>query len=110
LGAVTRESRLGQNEVFFRELNEKLEQRALDRVGGDACFEIVCECDREECTERIAISVAAYEAVRRASADFIVVPGHADASVEWTRARTSRYEVVTKLGEAALVAEAEKPS
>jgi hypothetical protein len=100
---------MGQNEVFFRELNEKLERRALDRAGGDARFEIVCECDREECTERIPISLAAYETVRSGPADFIVAPGHADATVEWTRVRTSRYDVVTKLGEAALLAELEDP-
>jgi hypothetical protein len=38
---------MGQNEVWFRDLNERLERRALEKLGGET-FEVVCECDRED--------------------------------------------------------------
>ena len=72
---VTRESRKGANEAWFREVNERLEDRAAGQSAPSDAFEIVCECAREECTERIAIDFAAYEAVRRIPTRFIVVRG-----------------------------------
>ena len=105
-----REVRKGQNEVWFRELNEKLEQRALTKVAVDELFEIVCECDREECTDRIGISVSEYEAVRVSATHFITAPGHYDPQVETlVDSSTEQYNVVSKIGEAALVAEDENP-
>ena len=72
---MTREVRKGANESWFRDLNERLEDRAVTRNGSDERFEIVCECAREECTERIGISVPEYEGVRTGAKSFIVVSG-----------------------------------
>jgi hypothetical protein len=96
------------NESLFRSLNERLEQRALDR-GPEETFEIVCECAREECTVRIRVLVAEYEAVRSEPTKFIVVTGHSDESIEHVVDSGGDYETVEKLGEAALVAEVENP-
>jgi len=96
------------NESLFRELNERLEQRAVDR-GPGATFEMVCECAREECTLRISILVAEYEEVRSEPTEFIVVTGHADPAVERVVDSTDGYDVVEKHGEAAVVAEVENP-
>lgn len=110
LAVVSREARMGQNEAWFRELNERLEQRALERRDSQVLFRIVCECDREVCTEQIEITIGDYEAARRSSTAFIIVPGHADLSFERIISiRAERYEIVEKLGDAALVAEAEDP-
>ena len=105
---MTSELRRGMNESLFRLLNERLEQRAVER-GPEATFEIVCECAREECTVRIPILVAEYEVVRSEPTKFVVVAGHADASVERVVDAGDGYEIVEKLGEAALVAEVENP-
>lgn len=105
---MTSELRRGMNESLFRLLNERLEQRAVER-GPEATFEIVCECAREECTVRIPILVAEYEVVRSEPTKFVVVAGHADASVERAVDAGDGYEIVEKLGEAALVAEVENP-
>jgi hypothetical protein len=96
------------NESLFRVLNERLEERVADRGPGEV-FEIVCECASEECTIRIPILIADYEAVRADSTRFVVVIGHADPTVEHVVDSTDRYEIVEKLGEAALVAEVENP-
>jgi hypothetical protein len=98
------------NESLFRSLNERLEERAVDRDRGpEETFELVCECAREECTVRIPVVIAAYEAVRSDATRFIVVTGHADESVERVVGSRDGYEIVEKLGEAALVAEVENP-
>jgi hypothetical protein len=106
---VGREVRKGQNESWFRELNERLERLALMTVVLDEPFEIVCECDREECVERLRVGLAEYEAVRACATDFIIAPGHHDPFVEKIASHTDEYDVVTKTGEAALVATEDDP-
>ena len=60
-------------------------------------FRIVCECDREVSTEQIEITIGDYEAARRSSTAFIIVPGHADLSFERIISiRAERYEIVEK--------------
>jgi hypothetical protein len=106
---VARKQRKGQNEAWFRDLNEKLETRALVKAAVAEGFEIVCECDREECTERLTISVAEYERVRDVATQFIVAHGHTDSHVERVASHTDRYDVVIKLGEAAQIAREQNP-
>lgn len=106
---MTRASRKGANEAWFREVNERLEDRAVDKEGLSDRFEIVCECAREDCTERITVAFAEYEAVRRSPTAFIVVPGHVDPDCERVRASTGAYEIVEKFGDAGLVARVENP-
>ncbi len=101
--------RKARNETWFRDVNERLELHAGLRAGPPPTFEIVCECDREACTERIEVGFAAYERVRRDSTAFIVVPGHADTEIEHVVARRDAYEIVSKLGAAAAVAELSDP-
>lgn len=106
---MTRDERKGANEGWFRDLNERLERRAAgDATIGDR-FEVVCECAREECTERITISFADYERVRIDGRTFIVLPGHVDPTCERVVARREAYNLVEKFGEAGVVAEIENP-
>ena len=106
---MSQEARKGANEAWFREVNERLEQRAVDKAEASKPFEIVCECAREECTERIAISIADYEAVRKSPTAFIVLTGHMDPTCERLVSSTDGFEVVEKFGDAGLVAEIENP-
>jgi hypothetical protein len=102
------EARKGENEAWFRDVNERLEEKAIERdAGTDGGFLIVCECAREECTERIAISITVYEAVRSNPAAFIVAPGHLDPAVEQLVSSDETYDVVEKFGGAGLVAQLE---
>lgn len=106
---MTSDARKGENEAWFRELNERLEERAARTNRADQTFEVVCECAWEECTQRIAISFSAYEAVRSEPKAFVVVPGHLDPTCEREVAAYDRYQVVEKFGEAGEVADVENP-
>jgi hypothetical protein len=106
---VTREARKGANEAWFREVNERLEDRAAVRQAADGTFETVCECAREECTERISITFAAYEAVRREPTWFVVRTGHVDPNCERVVSSVPEYDVVEKFGDAGRVARVENP-
>ncbi len=99
----------GANESWFREVNELLERRVADKTRSEAPFEIVCECAREECTERIPITIAEYEAVRATPTTFAVVPGHRDPSCERLVSSMENYDIVEKFGAARLIAEVENP-
>jgi hypothetical protein len=106
---LTRDARKGANESWFRDVNERLEHRASGTAAVGDSFEIVCECEREECTERIAITFAEYESVRTDARTFIVRPGHTDTTCERIVASHDAYNVVKKSGEAGVTAEVENP-
>ena len=106
---MTQAVRLAANEDWFRELNELLEQRAAGRAASQGPFEIVCECAREECTERILISFSEYEAIRAKATTFAVLPAHQDPRVERIVISKEHYVVVEKFGEAAALARVENP-
>jgi hypothetical protein len=96
----TRAERQGRNESLFREVNERIaELNQTFHVEGRS--EFLCECSREECKEPVSISLDEYEAVRRESTRFFVIPGHEDGSVERVIERNDRYMVVAKIGDAA---------
>jgi hypothetical protein len=104
------DARKAQNEVWFRELNERLETRALAQTDSDEMqFEIVCECSREECTERIRVAYGTYEHVRQHPTYFILVTGHLEPSIERLLSVHHGYEIVEKLGLSAAVANADDP-
>jgi hypothetical protein len=105
---MTSDAGKGANEDEFRRLNERLEDRAKSTINGGE-FEIVCECDREECNARISISFAEYEGIRAGPKTFVVVPGHADLGCERVVLATDRYQVVEKFGAAGAVAEVRDP-
>jgi predicted NBD/HSP70 family sugar kinase len=60
-----REERLAQNEALFREVNERVVEVATHFIEvetkGEA-VEYTCECGRRDCVERIAMTVAEYQA------------------------------------------------
>jgi hypothetical protein len=101
--------RKARNEDLFRKVNEQIESlnEAFADMSGSGEFQIVCECDRVECNERLQIAQDAYRAARRDARVFLVAPGHKDAEVERVIERTEHYWVVQKrAGEPADVAEA----
>jgi hypothetical protein len=92
-----REKRLAANEVFFRELNEKLEK--LDRGSADTdVLTIVCECADPDCAQRIELDHGEYETARSEPTRFVVAPGHVEPEIEEVISRTERFELVRKVG------------
>jgi hypothetical protein len=103
--------RKAANEAVFREVNERIEglQRGFALTEHEP-LQIVCECDRLDCMERIPISVEGYERVRSRSDQFIVATGHEDPSVEDVVDTGADFLVVRKRpGEPSRIAEATDP-
>lgn len=106
-GVTPREERLAENESFFREVNERIDDVGPTPENGLTLF--VCECGDPGCSERISMSHQEYEEVRSNSARFVVRPGHVIPDVETVVVVTDRYTVVEKRGEAADVADENDP-
>lgn len=103
---AVRDERKGENESFFRELNERLESHAAasEAPASDESFRVVCECATEECTVRLRVPFAEYESVRAGPRQFIVARGHSDPRVERVVSSWPGFDVVEKFGEAGEVA------
>ena len=106
--------RRAENELFFRSLNEEIEQIGADVFPssderGQRPYDFVCECHDKDCAERIAMTIPDYEGVRSDSRRFLVAPAdrHVAPDVEEIVDKGSRYWVVAKIGEAAGLAEAD---
>jgi hypothetical protein len=104
-----RERRIGLNEAMFRQVNESVRDISADYEVPE--FEIVCECGDLNCTDRIQVTHAAYEALRSESHQFAVIPGHEIPDVETVIADESAYYVVRKdAQEARVLAERTDPN
>ncbi|HST14360.1 MAG TPA: hypothetical protein VLJ44_05860 [Gaiellaceae bacterium] len=89
--------RKAANEAVFRNVNERIE--ALQHsfaVAEREPLQMVCECDRLDCMERVPVSVDAYELIRSNPDHFIVSPGHEDLQVEDVISVASGYTIVRK--------------
>jgi hypothetical protein len=103
-----REERLARNEVLFRAVNEKLEQKAIS-FGGIAGYQFFCECSAVDCLDKISLTILEYEAVRSEGVRFFVTPGHEDDAIEFVVATNSRFSTIEKDGPAGIIAEFENP-
>jgi hypothetical protein len=88
--------RIGRNEAFFREANERIEQlsQKLETTGGR--LEILCECGDPGCHERIEITMVDYEQVRSDPTHFATARGHEQPDVETVVENRDGYVVVRK--------------
>jgi hypothetical protein len=103
-----REERLANNEVLFRDINERIAGVAEPQgtPDDDHVYEFLCECSNIACDVRLPLTLAAYEDVRKDPTRFIVAPGHELPEIEVVLSHAEGYQVVVKQGEAAeLVAE-----
>ena len=89
--------RKAANEAVFREVNERIEglQRSF-AVTQNQPLQIVCECDRLDCTSRISVALETYEGVRAHADEFFVVEGHEDSGVEEIIDTGTGYLIVRK--------------
>jgi hypothetical protein len=91
-----RSRRVGENEILYRAVNEKIE--GLNRVFGTLTdtMTVVCECGRMTCAEQIELELPVYERIRSDPSLFVVVPGHEAAGVEAVLEHAGTYDVVRK--------------
>jgi hypothetical protein len=88
----SREERLAQNEVRFREINESAQPQRVSQGAG----RFVCECADRSCMAWIEVSFDEYAAVRANPHRFIVAPTHEIPDVESIVKRGPGYFVIEK--------------
>ncbi len=93
------------NEASFRDFNERVVEQVKDTAGGQAPFNIVCECASPTCTKKIVVTPAEYELLHEDPRQFIVALGHVDSEIEDSVSGDDRFEVVRKRGRAGAIAE-----
>ena len=99
-----KESReIGRRQSLFREVNERIDDLARHFDLQDE-MTILCECASDQCNERITITEAEYQSLRRIPTHFAVLAGHEIPTVERIVERDDRYIVVEKFGESAVAA------
>jgi hypothetical protein len=103
-----REARIARNEVLFRQVNERIRE-VSEALAVGQILEIFCECGRDDCTEKLSIMVAEYEAARSSPTRFIVRPGHQSNDVEEVTASQDGYVIVEKRGPEAEIARETDP-
>jgi hypothetical protein len=91
-----RQRRIGENEILYRTVNEKIED--LNEAFGTLTetMTVVCECGNASCAEQIELDVSTYERVRADPTLFVIVPGHTEPDVESVVERGDGFEVVRK--------------
>jgi hypothetical protein len=103
--------RKAANEANFPEVNERIERlQHMFAAVEHQPLQIVCECDRIDCTERLSVDPGVYEATRNDSALFFVTAGHQDEAVEDVVDTGGNYLIVRKRpGEPEQIAEQTDP-
>ena len=101
-----RQKRIADNEASFRDINERLEDSLRQVRHTPDLLRFICECGDRRCESSISLTFEEYEAVRRDSRRFAVVPGHVFPETERVVAANDRYQVVEKWGAAVEVTDA----
>jgi hypothetical protein len=101
-----RQKRIAQNETSFRDINERLAQGLRTVRHTPELLSFICECGDRGCEAFVSMSLEEYEAVRRDSRRFAVVPGHVFPEAERVVASHERFQVVEKTGDAIEVTDA----
>jgi hypothetical protein len=95
-----RERRMTRNESLFREVNERVREKA-EGFGSGAAFEYLCECANADCTFQVTLTLEEYENVRSDPTQFAVLPLHFTPEIETLVSKNEGYWLVKKVGEAA---------
>jgi hypothetical protein len=90
------------SQALFREVNERIDEIA-DGFGLAEGFSIVCECAGPDCQERIGLTRAEYEELRRMPMHFAVLHGHDIPAVERVVRESDRFVTVEKFDDSAIL-------
>ncbi len=96
-----RERRLTENELLFREVNERIDDIAHELGGPETPYEFLCECSRPDCVERLSLTLRQYGDIRARPRVFVVAEGHEVEEIERVVGQVAPGVVtVEKTGEA----------
>jgi hypothetical protein len=91
--APKRDRMLMQNEIVFREVNERLARAAGSPTAG---LDLVCECSDRSCLAVFTMPAGEYEWLRQNPLHFAVLPGHEAPAIERVVERHPSFVVVEK--------------
>lgn len=96
-----RARRFAENEVFFRDVNERINQRARGWQHDDRShpYEFLCECSNTDCTMRVEMTLADYERVRESGARFAIRPHHLLPEIEDVIEQHEHFWIIQKRGD-----------
>lgn len=92
---MDREQRLAENEILFRDVNERIKELQSDAWGSHQ-IDFMCECADAACTAVITLTPVEYEELRSNPRRFAVLPGHQVEDVERVVETHPNYLVVEK--------------
>ncbi len=95
--------RIALSKALFREVNERINEIA-DGFGLAEGFLILCECASSHCQERIGLTQAEYERLRRMPTHFAVLHGHDIPAVERVVRQNDRFVTVEKFDDGGITA------
>lgn len=100
--------RMAENEVIFRQKNEKVQQEFEELgkfakedgedflVPDDTPLYFYCECSDEKCRERMPIKPSTYRDIHKERDQFVLVNGHENEDIEQVILREKDYCIVKK--------------
>jgi hypothetical protein len=89
-----------RNEALFRRVNERVEEVSSAFAPILDAADFYCECADIDCSEKIQMTLADYEALRSVATHFAVKPGHVRSDAERVVERRPSHVVVEKVGQA----------
>ncbi len=103
-----RQVRLARNQSLFRTVNEEIER--IPRADWSGAYaELVCECARQDCIEKLQVTSPEYESIRGTPTHFVVQQGHVVPDIERIVESNDRFVVVEKFEAAGATAELLSP-
>src|SRR5262245_34415294 len=91
-------------QALFRQVNERVLEANRGLGPTARLVDFVCECRDPECTDRLALSVAQFDVIRRHPARWLIRPGHSLPSHERTVEIHQGFAVVERVPEAPTIA------
>lgn len=98
------QARLAQNEDFFREVNERINESAELHGADSHLYEFFCECSDVSCMERVSLTLLEYEHIRAEPTRFVVKKNHVVPEIEHVVETVPDHMVIEKHGEAGRIA------
>lgn len=109
MSSAVSKRRMAENEVVFREYNEKVQKGFDDlakiakeeghaelAVQDDKPLHFFCECSDENCHKRILLKPSAYNEMHANRKRFVIIRGHETDSIEKVVQKKSTFNLVEK--------------
>lgn len=100
----SQKARLAKNEHFFREVNERINEKAESQGFDSHRYEFFCECSDGSCAERVEMTLREYEHIRAEPTRFVVKTNHVIHEIERVVETVPDHMVIEKHGEAGRIA------